>query len=122
MKPIRQDESRGAVTPHTSWLHLELARREMLVLADARGQTLACRSGELWLTQDGQGDSILRAGESLVVSADGCLVVSACEDARFVLGGAGEGGTARISLQPVRGFLATLLPHELSGLGGRGLA
>jgi len=113
MQAVRQGQ---AVAQTNQWLHLELEQREMLVLADARGQTLECRSGELWLTEDGQGDQILRPGESYVVSGNGCLVVSACRDARFVLGGRGD--PARISLQPVRGFLASLLPHELSGLAG----
>ncbi len=118
MEEIRQGQAAGQTT---QWLHLELERREMLVLADARGQTLECRSGELWLTEDGGGDRILRPGEAHVVAGNGCLVVSACQDARFVLGGGGH-DPATVSLQPVRGFLASLLPHELSGLGGRGLA
>lgn len=120
MEAIRQEQT---AAPANQWLHLELERREMLMLADARGQTLECRSGELWLTEDGQGDQIVRPGESYVVSGNGCLVVSACRDARFVLGGRGD--PARISLQPVRGFLASLVPHELSGrlgVGAGGLA
>ncbi|HJW02361.1 MAG TPA: DUF2917 domain-containing protein [Azospira sp.] len=120
MQAIRQGQ---AAAQANQWLHLELERREMLMLADARGQTLECRSGELWLTEDGQGDQILCPGESYVVSGNGCLVVSACQDVRFALGGRGD--PAQIYLQPVRGFLASLVPHELSGLmglGGRSLA
>ncbi|HET7775844.1 MAG TPA: DUF2917 domain-containing protein [Azospira sp.] len=115
MQAIRQGEAAA------QWLHLELERREMLVLADARGQTLECRTGELWLTEDGRGDQILQPGEAYVVAGNGCLVVSACQDARFVLGGVGH-DPATVSLQPVRGFLASLLPHELAGTGLRGLA
>lgn len=118
MQAIRQGQAVGQTK---QWLHLELERREMLMLADARGQTLECRSGELWLTEAGGGDTVLRAGESHVVQGDGYLVISACRDSRFALGGLGR-DPATLSLQPVRGFLASLLPHELFGLGSRGLA
>lgn len=117
MKPILQGGGEpgvdSGVETLSRWLHLELERRQMLVLADARGQTLECRQGELWLTEADGGDTVLRPGERHVVAGNGCLVVSACTDARFVLGGTGA-DPATLSLQPVRGFLATLLPHELS--------
>ncbi|GBG03590.1 hypothetical protein AZSI13_29170 [Azospira sp. I13] len=98
------------------WLHLELERREMLVLADARGQTLECRQGELWLTEAGGGDTILRAGERYGVETAGCLVISACQDSRLAVGGTAD-DPAALSLMPVRGFLAALLPWELQGHG-----
>ena len=40
MKPTVQAAQPG-------WLHFELARRDVLVLADADGRTLACHAGEL---------------------------------------------------------------------------
>jgi len=110
MTPILQ----GRATAR--WLHLELERREMLMLADARGQTLECRQGELWLTEAGGGDTILRAGERYAVEEAGCLVISACQNSRFAVGGT-ECDPAALSLMPVRGFLATLLPWELQGQG-----
>lgn len=77
--------------PHrpAGWLHLELARRELLLLADARGQTLACESGELWLTEEGDADDrILRSGEAYTIRRPGRVVLSACRPARIALGGA----------------------------------
>lgn len=88
MQAIRQGLAAGQTN---QWLHLELERREMLMLTDARGQTLECRSGELWLTEAGGGDTVLRAGERHVVQEDGYLVISACRDSRFALGGLGRG-------------------------------
>ena len=115
MKPIMQ----ASRPDPAGWLHLELARREMLVLADAQGQTLVCQAGELWLTEEGGGeDHILRAGDSYsdsyTICSPGRLVLSACQPARFSL--RGRSSPARVSVQRVKGFLASWLPRELPQL------
>lgn len=56
--------------------------RELLVIDDARGQVIACESGELWITQDGDHrDVILPAGKSWRVDRSGPLVLSAFKPA-----------------------------------------
>lgn len=68
------------ITQHT---HCELSRRELLTLTDAAGHRIACRSGELWITQDGEGDVLLRAGDEWRVPNAKPVVVSALEAAAF---------------------------------------
>lgn len=64
--------------PQVQRVHLE--RREMVVIDDARGQIIACESGELWITQDGdRRDIILTAGASWRIERRGPLVLSALE-------------------------------------------
>lgn len=60
----------------------ELAKRELVVLSEARDHELTCTVGELWITRDGEGrDVILGAGQSYRVDGAGPVVVSALEAA-----------------------------------------
>jgi hypothetical protein len=64
----------------------ELDRRELLSICEPGMQTIACETGELWITFDGsRQDAILRAGESLEVADGRGVVVSALRPARCVL-------------------------------------
>lgn len=63
---------------------IPLARRQLVGLADERGFTVDCLSGELWITADGlPGDHLLHAGEQLVLRGHPRVVVSALADADF---------------------------------------
>ena len=58
--------------------HIPIGLRELRVIDDACGQTIACESGELWITQDGdRRDVILPAGQSWRIDRAGPLVLSA---------------------------------------------
>ncbi|MBN9422251.1 MAG: hypothetical protein BGO63_09865 [Candidatus Accumulibacter sp. 66-26] len=95
------------------WLHLELARRDVLVLADADDRTLACHAGELWLTEDGRSeDFILKAGDTHAIRGAGSVVVTACRAARFALGDDAPRGAP---LRRASGRLAALLAWEAPG-------
>lgn len=67
----------------TQQTRCELSRRELLTLTDIAGHRIACQSGELWITQDGEGDVLLRAGESWSVRGGDSVVVSALVPAVF---------------------------------------
>lgn len=67
----------------TQQTHCELSRRELLTLADVAGHRIACRSGELWLTQDGEGDVLLGPGDSWSARGDAAVVISALAPAVF---------------------------------------
>jgi len=65
---------------------LDLERRELLVIDDARGHRITCESGELWLTLDGdRRDIILPAGHAWLVDRPGPLVLSALVASRATL-------------------------------------
>lgn len=69
----------ATITQHTCF---ELALRELVTLADARGHVLACESGELWITIDGDGrDIILGPGQSHRIGTAAPVVVSAVRPA-----------------------------------------
>lgn len=56
----------------------ELAKRELVVLSDARDHELTCVSGELWITLDGdRRDIILGPGASFRAETRAPIVVSA---------------------------------------------
>ena len=67
----------------TQLTRCELARRELLTLSDVAEHRIACQSGELWITQDGEGDVLLRAGDSWQVPGTGPVVVSALQPSAF---------------------------------------
>ncbi len=57
---------------------VELSGRESLTLGRLRGQVVECRSGEVWLTVDGEaGDVILGPNGKHAVVSNGPVVVSA---------------------------------------------
>jgi Protein of unknown function (DUF2917) len=65
---------------------IELERREMVPVEDARGGRIVCLRGRIWITEYGStGDIVLEAGESYKISREGVAVVQALRDARVVL-------------------------------------
>jgi hypothetical protein len=63
-----------------------LPRRALHRLEDARGQLVSCLTGTLWITQQGDGrDIVLQAGDDALIEHDGLTLLTALEDARFVL-------------------------------------
>ncbi len=62
----------------------ELASRELVSIANARGHTLACDQGELWITVAGAaGDIILKSGETWTVASNAEVVISALQASRL---------------------------------------
>lgn len=62
----------------------ELSRRELLTLADVEDHVVACESGELWITLDGdRRDVLLAAGERWRVPGKESVVVSALQASVF---------------------------------------
>jgi len=67
---------------------LDLAARESLLLADARGTTLRVNRGTLWITQqDDTRDVVLRPGDVWTVELDGDTIVEAQTAATVALSG-----------------------------------
>lgn len=65
---------------------IELARRQLMCLADASGVRIVVRSGSLWVTQDGdRRDVVLAAGDSFVVAGTARVIVQALSAARVGL-------------------------------------
>lgn len=62
-----------------------LQRTEVLTLRSVDGFSIACRQGDLWVTEDNGGDVLLRSGESHVVHPHRLVVVEALNDARLQL-------------------------------------
>lgn len=65
---------------------LELPYDSLLPLHGAKGMTIACLQGALWITQDGnRNDVVLEAGASFEVIDAGKVLVLALRNARFSL-------------------------------------
>ena len=63
-----------------------LLRRQTFNLQARKGQRIECRTGQLWITQDGDpNDVILEADQSFTLDRSGHALVSAIEDASFML-------------------------------------
>jgi hypothetical protein len=63
-----------------------LARGTLQSIADARGTSVQCLQGAIWLTQQGDArDIVLEAGDEARIEHDGLSLLSALSDARFVL-------------------------------------
>jgi len=63
-----------------------LMRRQTFNLSTRKGQRIECRTGQIWITQDGDSrDVILGSDESFTLDRSGHTLVSALEDASFVL-------------------------------------
>ena len=61
---------------------IRLKQHGCISLRNAAGSTIAVLWGEVWVTQEGdRRDHVLRAGESLVISAAGLTLVEALTDA-----------------------------------------
>jgi hypothetical protein len=73
---------RLASSPQSAYL----LRRQTFNLQARKGQRIECRSGQLWITQDGEpNDIILAPDESVTLDRPGHTLVSALEDASFVV-------------------------------------
>jgi hypothetical protein len=71
---------------------IDLAARQVIGLAHARGTRLFVTRGVLWITQEGvPGDVVLRAGDIWTVEADGLTVVEAHAGATAEVSGSGAG-------------------------------
>ncbi|MGY4829532.1 DUF2917 domain-containing protein [Sphaerotilaceae bacterium SBD11-9] len=67
-----------------------LLRRQTFNLQARKGQRIECQTGQLWITQDGDpNDVILAPAQSFTLDRSGHALVSALEDASFVLRGPG---------------------------------
>jgi hypothetical protein len=59
-----------------------LPKGQAALLDEARGAWVHCRSGSVWVTQEGdRRDVVLEPGESILIERDGTAVVSAVRDA-----------------------------------------
>lgn len=74
---------------------IEMPRAQMLKLLNAQGTEVSCRSGVLWITQDGDRDDVvLSAGESLRIGRNGLTLIYACKDAALRIDSAKAGRPA----------------------------
>lgn len=72
--------------PATTSQPAYLMRRQTFSLNTRKGQRIECRTGQIWVTQDGDSrDVILGSDESFTLDRSGHTLVSALEDASFVL-------------------------------------
>jgi hypothetical protein len=63
-----------------------LARGTLQSINDARGVSVQCLQGAIWLTQQGDArDIVLEAGEQATIERNGTSIVFALGDARFML-------------------------------------
>jgi len=67
---------------------ITLAPASLLAVQDGAGTRVLCRTGTLWVTQEGDiRDSILSAGEVLTIRKPGRTLISALEAASLALFG-----------------------------------
>ena len=88
---------------------INLAQRQAITLADARGTTLRVTRGTLWLTQEKDPrDIVLRAGDSWVVERDGATVIESQDDALLCIAVRNGGSPTTIvgSTRRPRGWFA----------------
>ena len=63
-----------------------LTRTQALTLADARGSSIHCRHGRVWITQNGDPrDIVLVAGERFTLDRDSPAIVTAIRDSSVEL-------------------------------------
>lgn len=114
-------------------MKLLLPRHEIFRIdGDARGLTVRCSQGTLWLTQPGDNrDYILNPDDGFTVSHKGCVAITALEDAYFdvtPLKNAGKASLFNLSLAskmplfPIRRFVKGELPHSACVSTGVGRA
>ena len=61
---------------------LKLKARQIVRVPDMRGARIACRSGSVWITQDGDNtDFVLERGESFASEKDGQILIYGLGDA-----------------------------------------
>lgn len=79
-----------------------LTPASVLAVQDGAGSRILCRTGSLWVTQEGEvKDSVVRAGEVLTIRRPGRTVISALETASLMLMGP-EARDASVQRQRVR--------------------
>lgn len=104
-------------------MKLLLPRDEIFRIdGDARGLTVRCSQGSLWLTQPGDHrDHILNQDDGFTVSHKGCIAITAIEDAYFDVTPVESEGNAslyKLSLGskmarfPIRRFVKGELPNS----------
>ena len=97
----------ATVTSAPQAAHLQ--RRQVFNLRARKGQRIECRSGQLWITQDGDPrDVILDADQCFTLDRSGHTLVSALEDSSFVLRNAADVAKAEAMAQRTMG--GTALP------------
>ena len=104
----------------TQETRFELARHELVTLADACDQVLTCASGELWITVDGDGrDIILGPGDSYRIERTAPVVVSAMRAATLVVAHAHAFAPRRAGPGGMRVSLLNRRFPPLAALAGR---
>ena len=95
------------LTPSPQAAHLR--RRQTFNLRAKKGQRIEVRSGQIWLTQDGDPrDVILGANQCFTLDRSGHALVSALDDSTIVLRNAAE--VARITAVSQRTLGGTQVP------------
>lgn len=70
----------------TQETRFDLAKRELISLADARDHVLSCSAGELWITQEGDArDIVIRPGDSWRIDTNTEVVISALQPSTLSL-------------------------------------
>lgn len=65
---------------------LTLSPSSVLSVQDGTGTRVLCRTGSLWVTQEGEvKDSVVRTGEVLTIQRSGRTVISALETSTLML-------------------------------------
>ncbi len=65
---------------------LTLSSSSVLAVQDGTGTRILCRTGSLWVTQEGEvKDSVVRPGEVLTIRRPGRTVISALETSTLML-------------------------------------
>ena len=74
------------MNPPTLGRATTLAKGTLQSIADARGTSVQCLQGAMWLTQQGDmRDIVLEAGDQAMIERNGTSIVFALTDARFML-------------------------------------
>jgi len=81
---------------------LTLSPESLLSVKDGAGTRILCRSGCLWVTQEGEmKDSVVEAGEVLTIRRPGRTLISALEASSLTLIGA-DTRDVSVQRQPIR--------------------
>lgn len=71
----------------TDLSRLDLKTRELVRLHDAAGMTIACDSGSVWVTRNGDlRDVVLSAGERTEIAGSALVVIQAFEPSHLAIG------------------------------------
>jgi hypothetical protein len=79
----------------------------LVLTGDARGVSISCLEGDLWITQEGDSrDHMILPGQRFVVDRRGRILVSSLREAELAIGGQGR------SLLGLRLWRARLVPRR----------